>query len=340
MRRAIAVGIVTMLALAGCSSTDNGGTADDGAGDGLTITATEYEFDVPDEIEGGIVEVTLDNQGEQRHEAQFIRVADDYDIAGFTAAFKPVLEGGPIPETFETAVGTNESAAGESTTVTMTLPEGTYVLFCALEDDEDEDQVGEDDPLGDAEGEDAEEGDDAEGEQPAEGEDEPAEGEEPGEGEADPMHLELGMLQLVTVTGGADTTPDDMPESDGVVTAKDYGFDMPELAAGEQHLTFVNASEEQIHHLVLFGFAEGVDEAAAKAVFDQMMAAGEGPPPEGVTPPDEAGYAPVTGPGMATTFDIELKSGRTYAAVCFIQDRAGGPPHAMAHNMVEFFTVA
>lgn len=333
MRRAIAVGIVTMLALAGCSSTDNGGTADDGAGDGLTITATEYEFDLPDEIAGGIVEVTLDNQGEQRHEAQFIRVADDYDIAGFTAAFKPVIEGGPIPETFETAVGTNEADAGESTTATMTLPEGTYVLFCALEDDEDEDQVGEDDPMGDADTtDDATEADDEaeEGAGDQEGED----------GEDNVMHLEKGMLQLVTVTGGADVTPEDMPDSDGVVTAKDYGFDLPELTAGKQHLTFVNSSEEQIHHLVLFEFGEGVDEAAATEVFGKMMAAGEGPPPEGVTPPDEGGYAPVTGPGMATTFDVDLKSGRTYAAVCFIQDRAGGPPHAMAHNMRQFFTVA
>src|SRR5687767_14697131 len=139
MRRAIAVGIVTMLALAGCSSADNGGTTDEG-GDGLTITATEYEFDLPEEIAGGVVEVTLDNQGEQTHEAQFIRVADDYDLADFAGEFKPVVQGGPIPETFETAVGTSEVDGGGTTTATMTLPEGTYVLFCALEDDEDEDQ--------------------------------------------------------------------------------------------------------------------------------------------------------------------------------------------------------
>lgn len=340
MRRAIAAGIVTMLALAGCSSGDNGDTADEGGGDGLTITATEYEFGLPDEVEGGIVEVTLDNQGEQRHEAQFIRVADDYDLAGFVAEFKPVIEGGPIPDSFETAVGTSEAAAGESTTATMTLPEGTYVLFCSLEDDEDEDQVGEDDPMGDAEGEDAGDGDadPAAVEEAEEGAG--AEDEGDGEEEDREMHMEQGMLQLVTVTGGADVTVDDMPDNDGIVTASDYAFDVPELAAGEHTLTFANASDTQIHHLVLFGFAEGVDEAGAKEAFDQMMAAGEGPPPEGVTPPDEAGYAPVTGPGMATTFDLELEAGRTYAAVCFIQDRAGGPPHAMAHNMVEFFTVA
>lgn len=341
MRRAIAVGIVTMLALAGCSSSDDVAAPDDASGDGLTITATEYNFDVPDEIAGGIVEVTLDNQGKQRHEAQFVRVADDYDIAGFGAAFKSIIEGGPIPETFQTAVGTSEAAAGESTTATMTLPEGTYVLFCSLEDNEDEDQQGEDDPMGDADKADGEDAYTATADK-ADGADAEDKGDGEGDGEDDHgvMHFEKGMLQLVTVTGGADVTADDMPETDGVVTAKDYGFDLPELTAGKQHLTFVNSSEEQIHHLVLFEFGEGVDEAAATEVFGKMMAAGEGPPPEGVTPPDEGGYAPVTGPGMATTFDIELKSGRTYAAVCFIQDRAGGPPHAVAHNMRKFFTVA
>lgn len=70
-----------------------------------------------------------------------------------------------------------------------------------------------------------------------------------------------------------------------------------------------------------------------------MAEAGEGPPPEGVPEPEDAGYTAVFGPDQGGTFDVTLQSGRTYAVACFIQDREGGPPHAFAHDMVDFFTI-
>lgn len=33
------------------------------------------------------------------------------------------------------------------------------------------------------------------------------------------------------------------------------------------------------------------------------------------------------------------QSGRTYAVVCFIKDRSGGPPPVIANDMKEIFTV-
>ncbi len=44
--------------------------------------------------------------------------------------------------------------------------------------------------------------------------------------------------------------------------------------------------------------------------------------------------------GLAGTFEANFVSGRTYAVVCFIADRAGGPPHVIAHDMKQVFTVA
>lgn len=299
----------------------DGDDGDDGGGGEageLTITAEDYSFDVGEEIEGGIVELTLANEGEFTHEAGFIKVADGYDIESFEADFGPVIEGGPIPDDFETVTGVGDTEPGAETTSTVTLPEGEYVLFCSLSD------TGE----GDAEGE---------GEEDAEG---AAEGVEEGEEEetGPPPHFSLGMMQTLTVTSGADLAATDI-ESDGIVQAVDYGFEMPELEAGEHTLTFENTSDEQIHHGIFFEFAEGVDEAAAREAFQALMSEEEGAGGEGGEEPEEVGFTYVFGPGMAGTFDVELQSGRTYGVVCFLQDREGGPPHAIAHDMVDFFTV-
>jgi hypothetical protein len=42
---------------------------------------------------------------------------------------------------------------------------------------------------------------------------------------------------------------------------------------------------------------------------------------------------------MGQTFTTTFKAGRTYLAACFIQDKAGGPPHAIAHHMYKAFKV-
>jgi hypothetical protein len=42
---------------------------------------------------------------------------------------------------------------------------------------------------------------------------------------------------------------------------------------------------------------------------------------------------------MGQTFTANFEAGQTYVAACFIQDRKGGPPHAIAHKMYKAFTV-
>ena len=51
----------------------------------------------------------------------------------------------------------------------------------------------------------------------------------------------------------------------------------------------------------------------------------------------EAGESSVFGPGSVGTFTTDLKEGNTYAVLCFISDREGGPPHAIAHEMAKVF---
>jgi hypothetical protein len=348
-RSLLAIVALVGVVLAGCGDDDEptgaGDTTtttapDDGDGDDggetveLTITAVDYEFeDVPDEIEGGLIDGTLQNDGEQTHEAFFIRVSDDAaaDLTAeqFGEDFGPVLEGGPFPDYFEGATGLGEAEGGESASSTFTLPAGEYAMLCVLSDSDGEggeDGAGEDGAGEDGAGEDGA-GEDGAGEDGA-GED----------GEEAPPHFLLGMFQMVTVTGPDSVDP---PESDATVTASDYTFDFDGLEAGSNAVTFTNDGPDEFHHAVVFGFEEGVDEAQAREAFDAFAAAEESgePPPEGTPEPDEVGFTQVFSPGMGGTFELELEEGRVYAFLCFISDREGGPPHAFAHDMISFHTV-
>jgi hypothetical protein len=72
-----------------------------------------------------------------------------------------------------------------------------------------------------------------------------------------------------------------------------------------------------------------------------MLAAGDEsspPPPELDLTAEELGTG-VFSAGLGQTIPMTFEAGRTYAAVCFLQDRAGGPPHVVAHGMKEVFTV-
>jgi hypothetical protein len=43
---------------------------------------------------------------------------------------------------------------------------------------------------------------------------------------------------------------------------------------------------------------------------------------------------------MKRSRGIDAKAGRTYVVLCFVSDKAGGPPHAIAHHLFKVFTVA
>lgn len=47
----------------------------------------------------------------------------------------------------------------------------------------------------------------------------------------------------------------------------------------------------------------------------------------------------VFGPDASGTFEAPFEAGHTYAALCFIQDREGGAPDAIQHDMYDVFTV-
>jgi plastocyanin len=317
----VALLAVVSLVGVGCNGDDDDDAADEatttaaeeaeGAPESVTIVADDFEFtETPDELTAGVIELTLDNQGEVAHEVALAEIGDT-SIDQFVSDFPGITEGGPFPDYLDAVAAPIEVDAGASGDVTFTITEGDYALFCALTG-----AVAEDGTTTSA-----------------------AEGEEAEEPEG-PPHLELGMVQAITVAAGeADPA---LPEADGTITAVDYDFEV-DIEAGDAIVNFVNEGPEQVHFAGVSVFPEGTDAAAAEQAFAQLLAAEEdAPPPEGVPLPEDVGFSGIFSAGLGSSFELftgEFEAGRTYLLACFIQDRAGGPPHAIGNNMYTAFTV-
>ena len=293
------------------TSTDEGGE-----GTAVSIVADDYVFsEAPEELAAGLVDFTFENTGQVEHELALVEIGDTpIDQVGEDLA--PTLEGGPFPDYVENLAIPLVADGGETVDSSVLLAEGNYALICTFT-----------------------------GVAPEEGEStttavEGVDGEEGEEEEEGPPHYELGMVRPLTVTAGeADAT---LPEAESTVTARDYSFDV-NVSAGQQTVNFTNEGPDQVHHAVFFPFNEGVDEAAAETALDTFLASEDEqtpPPPEidleGLESTPEFGLFSA---GLGASYDAEFESGRTYAVVCFIQDRAGGPPHAIANDMKQVFTV-
>jgi len=139
----------------------------------------------------------------------------------------------------------------------------------------------------------------------------------------------------VTVTGEGG---DEAPTADASVTAKDYSFTMEGLKAGEQTVAFVNDGPKQWHFGDIEVFPAGTTVAEATEAVNKLITS-NGPPPAGVPQPDTVATLQIASPGLGNTLPVTLLSGRTYVILCFVSDLAGGPPHAIGHQMFKVFTV-
>lgn len=135
----------------------------------------------------------------------------------------------------------------------------------------------------------------------------------------------------------------ELPEGDGEIVARDYDFEVD--VSGPGTMVFRNEGPDQLHHAVLVDFGTN-DPAVVEQAIGPLVQGGEDDPPpdiEGFDPEQvnfDMGGSGVFGPGLGGTFEAEVTSGNTYAVVCFISDRAGGPPHAIGMEMYEVFTVS
>jgi hypothetical protein len=150
-----------------------------------------------------------------------------------------------------------------------------------------------------------------------------------GEGEGDnvPSFAEQGATATIEVTGAAGDA--ELPAADATVTAEDYGFTTEGLVAGVNRIRFDNTGKER-HHILAVPYAEGATLADVKA-FATGDAPTDGPPP--VDFARTVATAVLEG-GDSQVAELNLAPGK-YAFVCFISDRAGGPPHAALDMITE-----
>jgi plastocyanin len=119
----------------------------------------------------------------------------------------------------------------------------------------------------------------------------------------------------------------EFPETEASITAKDYSFETSGLKAGDNVITFENTGKE-LHHAVIVP----VNPGASFGDVRKYLSSDE--EPEGKPPVDfESGaFTAVIDGGVKQVTRIPIEAGK-YAFVCFIQDRAGGPPH-VAKGMI------
>ena len=305
--RPLAVLACLLLAAGACS----GGGDDDPATSGstavsqgrtpdvdFTVVGREYGFDMPAEVPGGVVTMSFRNRGRLRHEAGII-AAGDTPVDQVLADLAPVLEGRGTPiPDYLTFYGGVGEIAPETTSQSTLTLPEGKFVMFCS--------------LTDIDSADA----------------------LPRPGPQLPAHYSSGMARAFTVRRA---NVDLLPAGDGTVLATDYAFSVPAVTPGRKTLVFRNAGT-QMHFGAFLAFPEGVDEAGARAALDTVLAAPGGPRPEGVPEPVDAGYAGPFPPRAGGTFELEVEGGRTYAVVCFLPDRAGGPPHA-AKGMLAVFSV-
>jgi len=143
-------------------------------------------------------------------------------------------------------------------------------------------------------------------------------------GENGPLNARNGGVAKFEVTGDGGG---ELPATDATITADEYSFESSGIKAGKNRLTFENVGKE-LHHILALPVREGAKFSdVTKALTSEA-------PPKGPPPVDfEAfqGTAVIDG-GEKQVTELDLEPGK-YALVCFIADRAGGPPHA-AKGMV------
>ena len=96
----------------------------------LTVTASDYKFDAPDQIPAGLVTIRLVNRGPSLHHVQLLRLAEGKTAADFQAA----VQKGGMPTWAVPAGGPNPPEPGGTAEVRMPLEAGEYMMVCFIPD--------------------------------------------------------------------------------------------------------------------------------------------------------------------------------------------------------------
>lgn len=135
----------------------------------------------------------------------------------------------------------------------------------------------------------------------------------------------------VEVTGGNDDA--ELPEVDASIEMNEYSFVTEGLKPGTNRFLLKNAGNE-LHHTLAFPINEGATLAEAREFLQSEGRSQDSSPLDF----EQAVGTAVLDAGREQISELEFQAGR-YALVCFITDRAGGPPH-LAKGMVREIEVS
>ena len=98
----------------------------------LTVTGSDFAFDVPEAITAGDHTINFVNAGMQDHEIVVVQLDEGATIEDFAAAFGPDAPPGPPPGS--TLAGTVGIAPGSSQSFDASFEPGSYALICFFPD--------------------------------------------------------------------------------------------------------------------------------------------------------------------------------------------------------------
>ncbi len=106
---------------------------DSGDGSAVVVTATDFAYDMPDEVTGGLVTMTMVNEGVEPHEYALVRSDSQHSADELTAAIdETVRRGGEPPKWVEDVGSFGVQSAGVSSSVTRRFEPGSYAFVCFI----------------------------------------------------------------------------------------------------------------------------------------------------------------------------------------------------------------
>jgi len=136
--------VVALVSVAACSVKEEPKTADTSAvaapastaaaPNEVAITASEYKFEMPDQIPAGLTTFKLSDTGEEIHHASLIKLDSGKTIADFANGLKNMKPGTQPPGWVIPAGGPNAIAPGTSNALTMVMQPGNYAVVCFVPD--------------------------------------------------------------------------------------------------------------------------------------------------------------------------------------------------------------
>lgn len=136
--------LAAVFAIAACSVKETPKAADTtaaapaaatpAAANEVTITASEYKFEAPDQIPAGLTTFKLNDTGKELHHATLIKLDSGKTVADLANGMKNMKPGTPPPGWVIPAGGPNATAPGNSVSLTTVMQPGNYAIVCFIPD--------------------------------------------------------------------------------------------------------------------------------------------------------------------------------------------------------------